>query len=62
MPIDWPDESLLLGGPWGWIYDGKTPFAKLAVEREVRAFGFSETGNSLVLATSSDVTVFGWRP
>jgi hypothetical protein len=26
----------------------------------VRAFGFSDTGESCVMATNSDVTVFGW--
>jgi hypothetical protein len=62
ITLDWPDVSLLLGGPWGWIYDGKTPFVKLAIERELRAFGFSETGESLVIATSDNVSVFGWKP
>lgn len=61
ITLDWPDVRLLFGGPWGWIYDGTTPFAKLAVEREVRAFGFSDTGETFVIATSSDVTVFAWR-
>jgi hypothetical protein len=58
ITLDWPNVSLLLGGPWGWIYDGKTPFVKLAVEREVRAFGFSDTGETFVLATSSEVRIF----
>jgi hypothetical protein len=61
ITLDWPDVSLLLGGPWGWIYDGTTSFVKLSVEREVRAFGFSDTGESFVIATSSDLAVFGWR-
>jgi hypothetical protein len=34
-------------------------FTKVAVEREVRAWGFSPTGRSLVLATSSDLIVWG---
>lgn len=59
--LDWPNVNILLGGPWGWIYDDATPFVKLAVESEVRAFGFSDTGESLVIATSSDMTVFGWE-
>lgn len=61
ITLDWPDVSLLLGGPWGWIYDGKSPFVKLGVEREVCAFGFSDTGNTFVLATSSDVRIFAWN-
>ncbi len=59
LAIDWPDVSLLLVEPWQSIYDHSAKFTKLAVEREVRAFGFSETGASLVLATSSDVAVYG---
>ena len=60
IPIHWPEWHVVLGGPSGWIYDGKTPITKLAIERELRAFGFSDTGNSLVIATSSDVTVYNW--
>lgn len=41
LPIDWPDESLLLLEPFSSIYRNDARFSKLAVEREVRAFGFS---------------------
>lgn len=61
ITLNWPEVNLLLGGPWGWIYDGKTPFVKLGIEREVRAFGFSDTGETFVLATSSDLTVYAWK-
>lgn len=61
ITLDWPDNNLLLGGPWGWIYDEKTPFVKLAVEREVRAFGFSDSGETFVIATSSELSVFVWK-
>src|SRR5262245_593216 len=61
ITLEWPDANLLRGGPWGWIFDEETPFVKLAVERELRAFGFSDTGDSFIIATSSDVTVFGRR-
>jgi hypothetical protein len=60
ITLDWPDVNLLLGGPWGWIYDEKTPFVKLAVESAVRAFGFSDTGQTFIIATSSDVSIFRW--
>jgi hypothetical protein len=59
LAIDWPDVNLLLVEPWQSIFRESARFAKLAVAREVRAFGFSETGASLVLATSSDLTVYG---
>lgn len=61
LAIDWPDEYLLLVEAYGSIYQDGARFTKLAVEREVRTFGFSYTGKSLIMATSSDVTVFG-RP
>ncbi len=61
LTLDWPDVNLLLVEPWRAIFDEKTGFTKLAVEREIRAFGFSDTGASLVLATSSDVVVFAYQ-
>lgn len=61
LPLDCPDVSLLLVEPWQCIFNEGAKFTKLAVEREVRAFGFSDTGSSLVLATSSDVTVFAFQ-
>ncbi|MEM9696740.1 MAG: hypothetical protein AAGA56_29655 [Myxococcota bacterium] len=61
--VDWPDSSILLTAPGAWIYETRaghsSDFTKVACEAEVRAWGFSPTGLSLVLATSSEVTVFG---
>ena len=63
LTLDWPDVCLLLVAPGSWIYGeyyGKpADFTKVAVESEVRAWGFSPTGRSLVLASSSDFTIFG---
>ena len=65
LVLDWPEESLLLVPPGAWIYETRAgrsaAFTKIAVENEPRAWGFSPTGRSLVLATSSDVTIFGRR-
>jgi hypothetical protein len=61
LAVDWPDVSLLLVEPWRSIYEDSARFTKLAVEREVRAFGFSDTGASFVIATSSDVVVYTWQ-
>ena len=62
LALDWPEECLLLVPPGGDIYGeyrGRPlKFSKLAVETGVRAWGFSPTGLSLVLATSSDLTVW----
>ena len=61
--LDWPIESLLLVPPDSWIYETRagrsSEFTKIAEEMEVRAWGFSPTGRSLILATSSDVTIYG---
>jgi hypothetical protein len=58
--LDWPDHTLLLVPPGSWAYGddiGKPAnYTKVAVESELRAWGFSPTGRSLILATSSDLT------
>jgi hypothetical protein len=62
LAIDWPKCSLLLLPPEPKdIYFADANFVKLAAESEVRAFGFSYSGKTLIIATSSDLTVFG-RP
>jgi hypothetical protein len=58
VTLDWPVQSLLLMDPWGSIYDGSTRITKLMLESEVRAFGFSDTGDTLIIATSSDLTIY----
>jgi hypothetical protein len=40
------------------IYDDSGSFTKLAMESEVRAFGFSDTGKSLIFGTSSELTIY----
>ena len=57
----WPEEILLLTPPGHWIY-GDVPsmgsdFYRLGTESEVRAFGFSPSGRSLVIATGSDLAI-----
>ncbi|MHB0936711.1 MAG: hypothetical protein ACYDCO_09910 [Armatimonadota bacterium] len=60
--LEWPVVSLLLVEPWKSIFDESAPFTKLAEVLEFRAFGFSYTGNSLIFATSSDITIFHTDP
>jgi hypothetical protein len=57
LALDWPDETLLLCQPWKHGYK-PGEFVKVGVDSVVRAWGFSPTGRSLVLATSSDVTIW----
>ncbi|MGK3998568.1 hypothetical protein [Sorangium sp. So ce1024] len=62
IALDWPEESLLLVPPGAFIYETRpgrsAEFTKVAVQIAPRAWGFSPTGKSLILATSSDVTIF----
>ena len=62
--LEWPIESLILTPPGSWgvygvLYDKPHEFTKVYEDSEVRAWGFSPTGKTLVLATSSDVTIYG---
>ena len=61
--IEWPIESLVLSPPSSWVYgilyDRHHEFTKVYEDSEIRAWGFSPTGRTLVLATSSDVTIYG---
>ena len=59
LTLEWPDEHLLLTEPHVDLYKTKAQLHKLRVERETRAFGFSPTGKTLVIATSSDLTIMG---
>ena len=58
LPIDWPDEYLLLLDRYSSIYRPDAPFWKIAVAREPVAWGFSYSGYSLIAATAEGVTVF----
>jgi hypothetical protein len=63
VTLAWPEESLLLFEPSLRIpYEEGSQFYKIAVPiTEVRAFGFSYSGKTLVIATSSDVSIFARR-
>jgi hypothetical protein len=63
-PLAWPDDELILAPPGQsmfWLPRGQLMrLTKLAgFVSEVRAFGFSPTGRSLVLATAADISIFG---
>ena len=57
----WPEEILLMTPPGHCIYGNVasmgSDFYRLGSELEVRAFGFSPTGRSLVIATGSDLAI-----
>lgn len=60
--LDWPERSLVVTSDYRDMFEmtlgRKIPFVKVAVEYELRAYGFSPTGRSLVIATSSDLTIY----
>ena len=62
IALQWPMETLLLVPPGSWIYGAsfakKAEMTKVSVDSEIRAWGFSSTGRSLVLAISSGVQIF----
>jgi len=60
----WPDEELILSQPGEtiiWTTAGQRPsLTKLGgFASEVRAFGFSPTGRSLIVATGADLAIYG---
>ena len=56
--LNWPVCDLLLTRDWDWIWDESAQVTKVGQESEFRAFGFSYTGRTLVIATSSDVRAY----
>ncbi|HZL34574.1 MAG TPA: hypothetical protein VFC78_04635 [Tepidisphaeraceae bacterium] len=58
VPVDWPDEFLLLTSPFSSIHHPSAPFWKLLASRDSVAWGFSYTGQSLIAATTEGVTIF----
>jgi len=59
LAIDWPDHSLLLIDPASSLYQPHARFWKIDVVSDLRAFGFSYTGKTLLIATPNGVTFFG---
>jgi len=62
VSLQWPEHHLLLVEPGAWLYgalyDKPSTFHKLAIESELRAFGFSYTGRTLVIATSNELVIY----
>lgn len=62
VTLKWPEHHLLLLKPGSWLHGAEcnrpSSFHKLAIESEVRAFGFSYSGQTLVIATSGEVVIY----
>jgi len=63
LTLEWPIESLLLVPPGSWIYwvlqNRPHEFTKVLEDSEVRAWGFSPSGRTLLLAISDGFTIYG---
>lgn len=61
LELDWPAQELVLTEPgshlFGDLYEKPAPLHKIHQDSTVRACGFSATGLSLVIATSSDLLI-----
>lgn len=62
VSLDWPVTDILLVEPssflYGSLYGKPAIFHKIGAESELCACGFSYIGNSLVVASPSDVAIF----
>jgi hypothetical protein len=62
VTLKWPEQMLILLPPGSHLYGLVTGhpdrMTKIFEDSCIRAYGFSYTGRSLVIATTSDVTIF----
>lgn len=62
VTLFWPEKILLLVEPGSWFYGSlygqPDNFRKIFSGSEIRAKGFSPTGRTFVIATSSDLTIY----
>ena len=61
--LDWPIEEVLISPPGSYLY-GSTHnhtdhFEKVFSDSWIRAVGFSHSGQSFIIATTSDITIYG---
>jgi len=65
LAIHWPKEMVLLISPGSWVFGAsfgnKADLTKVMVDSEIRACGFSASGQSLVLAESSGLRLYTRR-
>jgi hypothetical protein len=63
VTLKWPEQMLILLPPSSDLYGSVTghpdTMTKIFEDSCIRAYGFSYTGRSLIIATTSDVTVYG---
>lgn len=62
VTINFPEEMILLLEPgsdlYGMTWNRPDNFTKIDQQATIRAYGFSYTGQSFIVATSSDLTIY----
>lgn len=62
VTLNWPEEMILLTEPgsdlYGSTFNYPDNFTKIEQDSTIRAYGFSCTNESFVIATSSDVAIY----
>ena len=60
LPITWPQYDIFLEYPYQSIYNDINNGVKVGEDGvcELRTYGFSQTGQSFIIATSCDITLF----
>lgn len=60
LPLPWPHHHIFLTAPRKSVYEGAEYAVKVETDEacELRAYGFSETGRSFVVALSCEITIF----
>ena len=62
MPVDWPEQRVILQPPGSDVMTERLAANCVLIDvpaTEVRATGFAPTGRTFVLATASDLVIFG---
>jgi hypothetical protein len=60
IPLPWPQHSIVLEEPFRSMYQDKMSARRVGDDGacELRAYGFSPTGYSFIIATSCDLAIF----
>lgn len=62
LTLSWPHQSIFITPPGHWLYgpafDKPGDTTRIVTGLEIRAFGFSPTGRTFVIATSSELWIF----
>jgi hypothetical protein len=62
VTLDWPEQEIILLAPgndlYGTLHEKQSCFHRIAAESTLRATGFSYSGKTLVVATSSEVAIY----